>query len=532
VQYTRNMVTGASTADVALVLVDARNGVLEQSRRHAFLSSLLGIRHLVVCVNKMDLVDWSRDRFEEIRQDFLDFASRLEIHDLRFVPMSALLGDNVVNRGDNMPWYQGQSLLELLETIHIASDRNLIDPRFPVQYVIRPMQHGHHDYRGFAGTVAGGILRVGDEVMVLPSGRTSTIAGIDTFDGPVQEAFPPMAVTVRLADQVDISRGDLLCRPNNAPHVAQEIDATLCWMSDRSALTPGARYVLKHTTRTVRASVVDLQYRLDVNTLHRDEQAGALTLNEIGRVRLRTQQPIFFDEYRRNRITGSFILVDEATSDTVAAGMLREPVQRPTTTPASSPNVVWQPRPVSREQRHDQLGHAGATVWLTGLSGSGKTAIAGELERLLIEAGRPAFLLDAELLRFGLNADLGFTAAGRSENVRRCGEVARLFAEAGTVAIVAVISPYAADRERARQLHEAAGLGFLEVFVDVPLEDCERRDAKGLYARARSGEIVGFTGVDDPYEAPASPELVLRPGDGSPAEQARRLLALLEQRGV
>ena len=528
VQYTRNMVTGASTADVALILVDARKGVLEQSRRHAFLSSLLGIRHLVVCVNKMDLVDWSRDRFEAIRRDFLDFATRLEIHDLRFVPMSALQGDNVVNAGDNMPWYNGPPLLELLEHIHIASDRNLIDPRFPVQYVIRPMQHDHHDYRGFAGTVAGGILRVGEEVMVLPSGVRSTIAGIDTFDGPVDEAYPPMAVTVRLADEVDISRGDLLCRPNNAPNVSQELDATLCWMSDRSTLTPGARYVLKHTTRTVRASVVELQYRLDVNTLHRDEDAEQLSLNEIGRVRLRTQQPIFFDEYRRNRVTGSFILVDEATSDTVAAGMLREPGTRPTATPASSPNVVWHPSPVSRDERRSRLGHTGATVWLTGLSGSGKTAVAGELERMLLDAGRPAFLLDAELLRFGLNADLGFTAAGRSENVRRCGEVARLFAEAGNLAIVSVISPYAADRERVRRLHDEAGLRFVEVFVDTPLDECERRDAKGLYARARSGEILGFTGVDDPYEAPANPELVLRPGDGSPVEQARQLLARLE----
>ena len=524
VQYTRNMVTGASTADVALILVDARHGLLEQSRRHAFLSSLLGIRHLVVCVNKMDLVEWSQPRFEEISREFRDFATRLDVHDLTFVPMSALLGDNVVNASEHMPWYTGRPLLALLEDVHIASDRNLVDPRFPVQYVIRPMQHDHHDYRGFAGTVAGGVFRVGDEVQVLPSGVTTTISGIDTYDGPVEEAFPPMAVTIRLADQVDVSRGDLLCRPHNAPVVAQELDATVCWMSERSPLVPGGRYVLKHTTRTTRAMVVDLQYRLDINTLHRDEQAEQLTLNEIGRIRLRTQQPLFFDEYRRNRTTGSFILIDEVTSTTVAAGMLREAQAKPTITPASSPNVVWQTGTVGRERRWEALGTAGMTVWLTGLSASGKTAVAGELERLLLDESRNAFLLDAELLRFGLNADLGFSNADRSENTRRIGEVAKLFAEAGTVAIVPVISPYAVDRARVRRLHEEAGLAFVEVFVDTPLEECERRDPKGLYRRARAGEIAGFTGVDDPYEPPTSPELVLRPTNGTPMQQARLIL--------
>ena len=530
VQYTRNMVTGASTADVALILVDARNGVLEQSRRHAFLSSLLGIRHLVVCVNKMDLVDWSQARFEEIRNEFREFATRLEVHDLTFVPMSALRGDNVVNSSENMPWYHGQPLLELLENIHIASDRNLMDSRFPVQYVIRPMQHEYHDYRGFAGTVAGGVFRVGDEVMVLPSGRTSTITAIDTHGGGVDEAYAPMAVTIRLADQVDISRGDMLCRPHNVPTVSQELDATVCWMSDTATLEQGRRYVLKHTTRTTRASVVELQYRLDVNTLHRDEEVTSLSLNEIGRIRLRTQSPVFFDEYRRNRVTGSFILVDEASGNTVAAGMLREAPAKPTTTPASSPNVVWQSGTVSREQRWDALGHAGATVWLTGLSGSGKSTVASELERMLLEAGRAAFMLDGDNLRYGLNADLGFSAADRTENVRRVGEVAKLFADAGTVAIVPVISPYAADRDRVRRIHEAAGLEFVEVFVDTPLEECERRDPKGLYKRARAGEIAGFTGIDDPYEEPLTPELILRPVDGSAVEQAQRIVALLQQR--
>jgi bifunctional enzyme CysN/CysC len=325
VQYTRNMVTGASTADLALVLVDARKGVLEQSRRHAFLASLLGIPHLVVCVNKMDLVDWSQEIYEEIKAEFRAFAMKLEVVDLSFVPVSALHGDNVVTRSANTPWYEGAPLLHHLEEVHIASDRNLIDARLPVQYVIRPMSDEHHDYRGYAGTVAGGVLKPGDQVVVLPSGFTSTIASIDTADGPVDEAFSPMAVTVRLSDDVDVSRGDMICRDRNRPHVGQDLEAMACWLTAESQLRPGAKLALKHTTRWGRALVKDLQYRLDVNTLHRDEHAEALTLNEIGRIRLRTTVPLFFDEYRRNRTTGSFVLVDEATNNTVGAGMILGP---------------------------------------------------------------------------------------------------------------------------------------------------------------------------------------------------------------
>jgi bifunctional enzyme CysN/CysC len=327
VQYTRNMVTGASTADLALVLVDARKGVLEQSRRHAFLASLLGIPHLVVCVNKMDLVDWSEERFEEIKAEFRAFAMKLDVRDLMFVPISALHGDNVVERSANMPWYEGSPLLHHLEEVHIASDRNLIDARLPVQYVIRPMSDEHHDYRGYAGTVAGGVFKPGDKVVVLPSGFTSTIATIDTADGPVDEAFAPMAVTVRLADDIDISRGDMICRDRNRPHVGQDIEAMVCWLTEQSALTARAKLAIKHTTRWGRALVKDLQYRLDVNTLHRDEAATSLALNEIGRVQLRTTVPLFFDEYRRNRATGSFVLVDEATNNTVGAGMILGPTE-------------------------------------------------------------------------------------------------------------------------------------------------------------------------------------------------------------
>jgi bifunctional enzyme CysN/CysC len=330
IQYTRNMVTGASTADLALILVDARKGIVEQSRRHAFLATLLGIPHLVLCVNKMDLVDWSQERFEEIKAEFRSFAMKLDVHDLTFIPVSALHGDNVVERSANSPWYEGGSLLHHLEEVHIASDRNLIDARFPVQYVIRPQQQTDqdlHDYRGYAGQVAGGVLKPGDEVVVLPSGFTSTIASIDTPDGPVAEAYAPMSVTVTLADEVDVSRGDMIARRNNQPHSGQDIDAMVCWMSETSWLREGAKLALKHTTRWARAVVKDLRYQLDVNTLHRYEDAVGLSLNEIGRVALRTTVPLFFDEYRRNRATGSFILVDESTNTTVGAGMILGPTE-------------------------------------------------------------------------------------------------------------------------------------------------------------------------------------------------------------
>jgi bifunctional enzyme CysN/CysC len=522
VQYTRNMVTGASTADLAIVLVDARNGVLEQSRRHAFIASLLGIPHLVVCVNKMDLVDWSQDRFDEIRDDFRRFAMKLEVHDLAFVPMSALFGDNVVARSDNMAWYEGTPLLHHLENVYVASDRNLIDARLPVQYVIRPQQGADpelHDYRGYAGTVAGGVFKPGDEVVVLPSGFTSRVAEVRGPGGEVlQEGFASQAVTIRLSDDIDVSRGDMICRPHNRPSVGQDLDAMVCWFSEKSSLAPGSRYRVRHTTRTVTGQIELLDYRLDVNTLHRDEQAERLTLNEIGRVRLRTQAPLTFDPYRRNRATGSFILIDPDTNNTVAAGMVLGAEQ------ANVTNVVWHANAVERRERHSK----GLTVWFTGLSGSGKSTVAVEVERRLVAAGRPAYLLDGDNLRHGLNADLGFGAADRTENVRRVGEVAKLFADAGVVAVVSLVSPYRLDRDRVRAAHEQAGLEFVEVFVDTPLGVCEARDPKGLYAKARAGEVTGFTGIDDPYETPPSPELVLRPGHGSPSAMADWVMALID----
>jgi bifunctional enzyme CysN/CysC len=320
-QYTRNMVTGASTADLALILIDARKGVLEQSHRHAFIASLLRIPHLVVCVNKMDLVDFDQEVFDRISAEFAGWAAKLDIHDLTFIPISALHGDNVVERSARMPWYQGTSLLYHLEHVHVASDRNLQDPRFPVQWVIRPMSDEHHDYRGYGGEVASGVFRAGDEVVVLPSGRETRIAGIDSYDGEMEEAYPPLSVTLRLEDDIDVSRGDMICRDHNRPIEAREIDAMVCWMAERP-LSPRGRYRIKHTTRTALAKIDEVRYRIDVNTLHRDEQAGSLQLNEIGRLKLRLSSPLFVDQYRRNRATGSFILIDESTNDTVGAGMV------------------------------------------------------------------------------------------------------------------------------------------------------------------------------------------------------------------
>ncbi|NMD64078.1 UNVERIFIED_ORG: adenylylsulfate kinase /sulfate adenylyltransferase subunit 1 [Nocardia globerula] len=519
-QYTRNMVTGASTADLALILVDARKGVLEQTRRHAFLSTLLGIPHLVLCVNKMDLVGWSQDRFEEIKEEFRQFAIKLDVHDLSFIPVSALLGDNIVARTENMSWYDGPSLLHHLEQVHIASDRNLIDARFPVQYVIRPQQQTDadlHDFRGYAGTVASGVFKPGDEVVVLPSGFTSTVKAVHGPGGTaIAEAFAPSAVCIELSDNLDVSRGDQLCRINNRPQVGQEIDAMICWLTDQTTLSENNRYSLLHTTRSTKAQIVRLDYRLDVNTLHRDENAEALSLNEIGRISIKTQQPLMFDPYRRNRVTGSFILVDEITGNTVAAGMINGPTLKDS-------HVVWHSSEVSREER----AAAGATVWLTGLSASGKSTIAVELERRLVAAGTPAYRLDGDNLRHGLNADLGFSAQDRAENVRRVGSVAQLFADSGAVAVACLISPYREDRDRVRAAHEAAGLRFVEVYVDTPIEQCEARDPKGMYAKARAGEITGFTGVDDPYEVPEHAELVIRPEDGTPAELAQRIMEVL-----
>jgi bifunctional enzyme CysN/CysC len=522
VQYTRNMVTGASTAQLAIVLVDARHGLLEQSRRHTFLASLLGIEHIVLAVNKMDLVDWDRATFEAIRDEFHAFATRLDVHDVLTIPMSALHGDNVVTKSDRTPWYDGPALLSHLEGVYIAGDRNMVDVRFPVQYVIRPQTREHQDHRSYAGSVASGVMRPGDEVVVLPSGKATRIAGIEGPNGPVPEAFPPMAVSVTLADDIDISRGDMIARPTNQPRVTQEFAATVCWMADSTALEPGRQYVIKQTTRTTHARVTALDYRLDVNTLHRDKTATALKLNELGRISLRTQVPLLLDGYTRNASTGSFILIDPDTNGTVAAGM----VVRDVSDQKSSPNTVLHKSLVTAEDRMSR----GRTLWFTGLSGSGKSSVAMLVEQKLLEQGVPAYVLDGDNLRHGLNADLGFSMADRAENLRRLAHVAALLADSGHTVLVPAISPLAEHRELARQVHVDAGLDFIEVFCDTPLEDCERRDPKGLYAKARAGEITHFTGIDSPYQRPKNPDLRLTP-DRCLDDLAQQVLDVIESRG-
>ncbi|KBU64942.1 adenylyl-sulfate kinase [Mycobacterium tuberculosis] len=519
IQYTRNMVTGASTAQLVIVLVDARHGLLEQSRRHAFLASLLGIRHLVLAVNKMDLLGWDQEEFDAIRDEFHAFAARLDVQDVTSIPISALHGDNVVTKSDQTPWYEGPSLLSHLEDVYIAGDRNMVDVRFPVQYVIRPHTLEHQDHRSYAGTVASGVMRSGDEVVVLPIGKTTRITAIDGPNGPVAEAFPPMAVSVRLADDIDISRGDMIARTHNQPRITQEFDATVCWMADNAVLEPGRDYVVKHTTRTVRARIAGLDYRLDVNTLHRDKTATALKLNELGRVSLRTQVPLLLDEYTRNASTGSFILIDPDTNGTVAAGMVLRDVSART----PSPNTVRHRSLVTAQDRPPR----GKTVWFTGLSGSGKSSVAMLVERKLLEKGISAYVLDGDNLRHGLNADLGFSMADRAENLRRLSHVATLLADCGHLVLVPAISPLAEHRALARKVHADAGIDFFEVFCDTPLQDCERRDPKGLYAKARAGEITHFTGIDSPYQRPKNPDLRLTP-DRSIDEQAQEVIDLLE----
>ncbi len=523
-EYTRNMVTGASNAHLAMILIDARNGIVEQSRRHAFLSSLLGIPHMVVCINKMDLVDWDRDRFEEIRDEFMAFAARLEVRDVVFVPISALHGDNVVNRSENAWWYEGMPLLSHLESVYIASDENFIDPRFPVQYVIRSHSSTGDDFRGYAGTVASGVFRQGDPVVVMPSGVATSIRSIESADGPVNEAFPPMAVTITLDDQVGVARGDMICRPSNQPTMTQEIEATVSWMDAQHALTVGAPLLVKHTTKLVRATVEAMHYKMDVNGLRRDESATELRLNDIGRIRLHTTEPLAIDDYQLNRVTGSFILIDPHTNLTVGAGTVKFAAQH-----APSPNVVRHTGKLTAEERYQHLGVRGATVLFTGLSGSGKSTLAAAVEELLVKRGQPAYMVDGDNLRHNLCSDLGFSPDDRAENLRRAGEVARLLAEDGTVALLSLISPCAEERRKLREVHVDTGMTFFEVFVNTPLEICEQRDPKGLYAKARAGELPDFTGIGARYEAPAYPDLELTPQSGEIFDQALQIVSLLNE---
>jgi bifunctional enzyme CysN/CysC len=531
-QYTRNMATGASTADLAVVLVDARHGVVVQSRRHAFISSLLGIPHMLVAVNKMDLVGYSQQVFDDICNDFRDFAAKLGIHDISFIPMSALHGDNVVMHGrENMPWYDGVTFLHYLENVETSGDRNLIDFRFPVQYVNRPTS----DFRGFCGTVASGVVRVGDEVVALPSGRRTRVKSIVSMDGERDYAFPPQSVTLCLEDELDISRGDMLAHAGNVPKVRSSLQAMLVWMGE-TPMRLGEPYVLKHCTRTVRGVVRSLSYAVDPRQLHR-ERKESLALNEIGRVSIDLLAPIACDAYARNRATGAFVLIDPTTNATVAAGMVIEreekgeaPAAGRSASAPVSQNIVREGSLVSAELRRSVFGHAPATIWLTGLSGSGKSTIAKELERQLLEQGVKAYILDGDNVRHGLNRDLGFSPEQRTENIRRVAEVANLMNEAGLVVITAFISPYEADRNQAREIIGAER--FLEIHVDTPLDVCESRDPKGLYAKARAGEIKSFTGISAPYEPPRAPALRLATDAATPASSAEEIIGLLGARDL
>ncbi len=530
VQYTRNMVTGASTADLAIILLDAKRGVQTQSKRHGFIASLLGIPHVVVAVNKMDLVGYAEDVFQDIRRGYLEFASKLDVKDIEFIPVSALRGDNVVERGDNMPWYQGSTLLHHLENVNVAGDRNLRDFRFPVQTVIRPDQ----TFRGFAGTVASGAIRPGEEVLALPAGTRSVVKTITTLDGDLDEARADEAIVITLEDEIDVSRGDMLVRSGNLPQVETAIEAMLCWMAEEP-LQRDRHYLLRHTTREVKAFVDELVYRVDVDTLHR-EDVPALGLNDIGRVRITTAAPLFFDPYRVNHETGAFILIDPYSNATVAAGMIRGAAQSADEVAGRaaqmersadaagararkvSPNVTWEGLNIPRETRERRQGHGAAVLWFTGLSGSGKTTVAREVERQLFEAGVQTMLLDGDQVRHGLSGDLGFSPDDRRENVRRIGEVARLFFESGAVTLCTFVSPYKADRDRVRAL--IPDDRFFEVFVDVDVETATARDPKGVYAKAARGEIENLTGVSAPYEAPENPEITLATKELSVAEAA------------
>jgi bifunctional enzyme CysN/CysC len=517
-QYTRNMVTGASTADLAIILIDARKGVLVQTRRHSFLVQLLGIRHVVVAVNKMDLVDYSQEVFERIEADYRTFAQRIGLEDVLVMPISGVQGDNVIERSARTPWYAGPTLMTHLETVEIDEQRLLRRPfRMPVQWVNRP----NLDFRGFAGTICSGTIRPGDSVRVLPGGRTSTVTRVVTADGDLPEAVANQSVTLTLADEVDISRGDLLCAAGDPAHVADQFQATVVWMSDQPMLR-GRSYLLKIGTRTVNATVLPLKHKIDVNTLEH-VAAERLELNEIGVVELELDRPIAFDPYRDDRETGGFILIDRLNFGTVGAGMLDFALRR-------ADNIHWQAVEVDRAARRRLSGHGSGVIWLTGLSGAGKSTLANALERRLHARGVRTYLLDGDNVRHGLNKDLGFTAQDRVENIRRVAEVAKLMVDAGIVVITAFISPFRAERRMAREL--MAPGEFIEVFVDVPLEVAEQRDPKGLYKKARRGELKNFTGIDSPYEPPESPEIVIATARVEPVEAVEQICRMLGEKGL
>lgn len=534
VQYTRNMVTGASNSELAIILIDARSGVLTQSKRHGFLVSLLQIPHMIVAINKMDLVDYSEDVYWKIVKEYEEFSAKLNIHDITFIPVSALKGDNVVHKSDQMPWYDGPSLLHYIENVHVAADRNLVDFRFPVQFVIR----SHLDFRGYTGRISSGTITPGEEIVVLPSGKASKVKSIITYDGELQEAFAGQSVVITLEDEIDISRGDMIVRKNNLPQIGNKFEAMMCWM-DEKPMVKDSYYILKHSTKAVKAYITQILYKIDMNTLHR-ERTDSFELNDIGRVEINTSLPIFFDSYASNLKTGCFVLIDPLINNTVAAGMIRGPVKKiegiledvgiSEIAEKKSLHTVWTGWNIPREVREERNRHRAVVLWFTGLSGSGKSTITRVLENRLFQMGCHTMLLDGDNLRHGLCSDLGFSQKDRSENIRRAGESAALFFEHGNIVTCSFISPYRADRAFVRTLFPQDR--FFEIYVKCNLEECIRRDPNGLYKKAISGEIEKFTGISDPYEEPQDPDLILETEKSSIDNCVELIIKLLQERNI
>ena len=516
-QYTRNMVTGASTAEVAVILVDARKGVVTQTRRHSYLVSLLGIRSVALAINKLDLVGYAKEVAERIEADYRAFARKIGIADVVCIPVSALSGDNVTRPSANTPWYRGPTLLEYLEKVAVDDDAQNRPFRMPVQWVNRP----DLDFRGYSGRIVGGAIRPGDRVRVLPSGRESTVARIVTKDGDLAQAVAGQSVTLALADEIDISRGDLISSAESPPGIADQFEAAVIWMNEAPML-PGRPYLMKIGARTVGVTIATPKYKVNVDTLEH-LAAKTLHLNEIGVANLNLDQPVAFDPYEENRDTGGFILIDRLTNNTIGAGLLHFALRR-------SQNIHWQAIEIGKRSHAVLNGHKPCIVWFTGLSGSGKSTIANVLERKLNALGLHTYLLDGDNVRHGLCKDLGFTEADRVENIRRVGEVAKLMVDAGLIVLVSFISPFRAERRLARSLVDASE--FCEVFVDAPLDVAEQRDTKGLYKKARRGELANFTGIDSPYEPPEHAEVTLDTVAAAPEENAELLVAYLRGMGV
>ncbi len=506
-QYTRNMITGGSTANLAILLADARKGVITQTKRHTYLVSLLGIKHVVLAVNKMDLVDFKQEVFNQICEDYKAFATQLDIPDITFIPVSALKGDNVVEISDRMPWYHGQSMLEFLESVHVSSDRNFEDFRFPVQYVIRP----DLQYRGFAGKVASGIIRKGDEVMVLPSGKTSKVKEITSYDGNLNEAFPPQAVSISLEDEIDVSRGNMLIHPDNLPKVNRHFEAMLVWM-DETDMDPYTNFYIKHNTHSTKARLDKIQYRVDVNTLEKSE-TNSFKLNEIGRVVITTTEPLYFDAYKKNRQTGAFILIDPVSHNTVAVGMILDKVNSDTLpsriTDADREHIVKSGSLISTKQREKRYGQKAQTVWITGLHGSGKNELAYSLEKELFDQGKTVVVLDGKSVRTGLSRELDHSPADRAEHLRRVAHICKLLNDQGIICIASFISPKEDIRQQVKQI--IGTNRFKLVYIDADIEYCKKNDQYGLYQLASEGKLSHLAGVDEKYEIPTSADLKTQP---------------------